>query len=347
MSEKRKIQCDLSNVTLSKENGKMIINGCITKIGEKSTGSPCGANGMLVSFTPESVEKCAKTFVGMPLNCTIPEDDWFWGSDLRDLLSGHGDINIGYMRKITPQGDNLMAEMVVWKDKFPEVAELILNGMDALGFSAEWYVTASHAVGDTEYMDEFEGAGCAILWKNTAAFSQTFIEKIAASRGDKMADEKKVEQAEAKVEAEAQADTAVDIQANTEQVIAVEEVKAEDVVEVDANAIDLDATIKAAVEENFSPLMSALEQINATLEKLNERLEKREKAEAEKAEVEETVPVMATVAPKDVPVPKATQTVVANPLNEGVSKEQEMQEIYASKMSMEDKLKAITQKRFA
>ena len=76
------MKSSLTEVTMSSELGKMVINGCITKIGKASTGAPCGTDGKLAVFTAESIKKCADTFVGMPLNCTYP-DGWFAdGTDL-------------------------------------------------------------------------------------------------------------------------------------------------------------------------------------------------------------------------------------------------------------------------
>ena len=82
-----KIKAELSNVTLSKEKNLMVVTGCIAKIGEPSTGSPCGADGYNICFTQESVSACGKSFVGMPVNCILP-DDWYCGG--YELFDGHG-----------------------------------------------------------------------------------------------------------------------------------------------------------------------------------------------------------------------------------------------------------------
>ena len=176
------MKSSMTDVKMSSEFGKMIINGCITKIGKASTGAPCGTDGKLAVFSAESIKKCADSFVGMPLNCTYPEGFF---ADGADLFTNHGDTNIGYIRSVEAKDDNLMAEMVIWKDKFPEEAFMIVNGADSLGFSVEWYPTQTHEDDENIYMDEFQGAGCAILWKNCAAFSDTFIETLAASREKK------------------------------------------------------------------------------------------------------------------------------------------------------------------
>ena len=118
MTDKEILKCGLSDIKVSSEPNKMVIEGCITKIGEPSTGSPCGADGRLVVFTEDSVKQCGNSFVGMPLNCTFP--DGFWGGFGSEVFTGHGDTNIGYIRKVKAVDNNLMAEIVVWKEKFPE-----------------------------------------------------------------------------------------------------------------------------------------------------------------------------------------------------------------------------------
>ena len=125
MTDKTVLKCGLSDIKVSSEPNKMVIEGCITKIGKPSTGSPCGAEGMKVVFTEDAIANCAKTFVGMPLNCTFP--DSFWCGFGSDVFTGHGDTNIGYIRKVKSADDNLMAEIVVWKEKFPEEAFMIVK----------------------------------------------------------------------------------------------------------------------------------------------------------------------------------------------------------------------------
>lgn len=329
------IKASLSNVSLSKEKNKMIITGCIAKVGEASTGSPCGAEGYFIVFTPESVEKCGKTFEGMPLNCVLPEEEWL---PSEAILNGHGNSTIGYLRKIKVKDDNIMAEIVLWKEKYPWLAELIVNAMDALGFSVEMYPTVTHEddKNNIQYIDEFEGVGCAMLWSNTAAFSQTFIEKIAANRSDKSMNEEMKKEVSELIKAES------DVQ--TENINKISE-------ELKASAEVLDELKEAIgtmteLKESFEQMKVQLDEQGQSINDLKASAEGVEELPSDelekvKAELEE---IKAGIAQPVIPVPKAGQQVAENPNLEddkSAKLKAEIEKINASSMSNMDKLKAI------
>ena len=329
------IKASLSNVSLSKEKNKMIITGCIAKVGEASTGSPCGAEGYFIVFTPESVEKCGKTFEGMPLNCVLPEEEWL---PSEAILNGHGNSTIGYLRKIKVKDDNIMAEIVLWKEKYPWLAELTVNAMDALGFSVEMYPTVTHEddKNNIQYIDEFEGVGCAMLWSNTAAFSQTFIEKIAANRSDKSMNEEMKKEVSELIKAES------DVQ--TENINKISE-------ELKASAEVLDELKEAIgtmteLKESFEQMKVQLDEQGQSINDLKASAEGVEELPSDelekvKAELEE---IKAGIAQPVIPVPKAGQQVAENPNLEddkSAKLKAEIEKINASSMSNMDKLKAI------
>lgn len=295
----------MTDITMSSELGKMVINGCITKINKASTGAPCGADGKLAVFTSESIKKCADTFVGMPLNCTYPEGFF---ADGTDLFTGHGETNIGYIRSVEAKGDDLMAELVIWKDKFPEEAFMIVNGADSLGFSVEWYATKTHEDEDKVFMDEFQGAGCAILWKNCAAFSDTFIETLAASMEKKNRSDKKMNEQEKK------------------------------------EIID---SIMAGLDEKLKEYEKKIEEIKASVDNVKGEVEESVKASIEeiKADVEKAKDTVE--ASKEVPAPE-TQKIAPNPFeaSKEETKEDKIAKINASDMSLAEKLREITKVRY-
>lgn len=295
----------MTNITMSSELGKMVIKGCIAKIDKASTGAPCGSDGKLVVFTSESIKKCADSFVGMPLDCTYPEGFF---ADGTDLFTGHGETNIGYIRSIEAKDDNLMAEMVIWKDKFPEEAFMIVNGADSLGFSAEWYPTNTHEDDSTIFMDEFQGAGCAILWKNCAAFSDTFIETLAASRDKKNRSDNSMNEQEKK------------------------EI-------IDSIMAGLDEKLKG-YEEKIGEIKASVEKVKGDVEESVKASIEEVKSDMEKAKDE----FKASVA---IPQPK-TQEPAKNPFEGGEekSKEEKIAEINASNMSLAEKLHEITKVRY-
>lgn len=295
----------MTDITMSSELGKMVINGCITKINKASTGAPCGADGKLAVFTSESIKKCADTFVGMPLNCTYPEGFF---ADGTDLFTGHGETNIGYIRSVEAKGDDLMAELVIWKDKFPEEAFMIVNGADSLGFSVEWYATKTHEDEDKVFMDEFQGAGCAILWKNCAAFSDTFIETLAASMEKKNRSDKKMNEQEKK------------------------------------EIID---SIMAGLDEKLKDYEKKIEEIKASVDNVKGEVEESVKASIEeiKADVEKAKDTVE--ASKEVPAPE-TQKIAPNPFeaSKEETKEEKIEKINASDMSLAEKIREITKVRY-
>lgn len=346
----KKLECSLSDVTMSTENHKMVIRGCITKIGSPSTGAPCGTGGKLAVFTPESVAACADSFVGMPLDCTYP-DGFF--ADGTEMFTNHGDTNIGYIRSVYVQADNLMAEMVVWKDKFPDESYMILNGMDALGFSVEWYATQTHEDDEHIFMDEFEGCGCAILWKNCAAFSDTFIESLAAARekrsGSDMTNDEKQELIK-EICASVQQTVQAGIDERMKSIEAAQEQLGKDVAAVKAAAEEAGKATDVVIGE----VKASVEEIKAAQEAAKAAAEKAEAAQADadaEAAADDTEKQAAAGVPMEaetIPTPKAGQHVAENPiLAAGDEQQKKLDEIAASAMPLKEKVKQITKIRFA
>ena len=295
----------------------MIITGCITKIGASSDGSPCGAGGKLVTFTPESVQKCGQSFVGSALDCVFPQGLF---ADCEDMFTDHGFDNIGFLRSINVSDDNLMAEMVVWKDKFPEASEMIINGMDSLGFSIEAYVTKSHEDETTIYVDEFEGDGCAILWKSCAAFSDTFIEHLAAARSDVEMTEKEKQEFTELINASIDSKFA-EVKASIDEIKASKESIEASIEEIKAKPVEMPEDIKASIEE----LKASVEEVKT-------------KSEADIAELKAS-----NETPK-IPQPKTGQHVEDNPEMASDGKD-DIAKINASSMSPLEKIKEIAKIR--
>lgn len=351
--EKKKIQCDLSNVTISKDPNKMYITGCITKIGVPSGGVPCGAVSNLV-FTQEAIEACAQSWVSTPLNAV---DGW-----CNYVLSDHGYDNIGVCTKVWAEDDNLMARFVVWKDKFPELADLIVCGMDSLGFSIECYSTDEHMDSDGNVVvDAFEGSGCAILWKAKAAWGNTFISELAAARRkDNMKNEKKVATAAAAEEEQKVAPT----KAAEEEEKPAEEAPAEEEGQ-EEEAADKFASLDAKLDALMTAIAGLTEAVAAANQKCADGEESEEeppaddgeeekKEEAADGEEEESEPeeeekdeeTKASKSKKNVPAPKTQYTAAKNPhITDGKDISEKIEKINASAMSPIAKLREITKLR--
>lgn len=352
--DKKLLQCDMSNITISTDPNKMFITGCITKIGSPSDGAPCGSDGKRVMFTPESIEACGQTWVSSPLNAeSTAEADWWW----ENPLSGHSDVNIGTITKVWTEDDNCMAKLVVWKDKYPEIADLIVCGMASLGFSIECYSTKEHDADGITVIDEFEGCGCAILWKAKAAFEDTFISQLAAARQkgkeNDMAEKNKPQVQAAEDEQMKQQTEAADDEQQPEDVPADDGEQKEDN-PVDAQAI-ADA-VSAALAPSFEALTSALAGLTeAMTAKSTECADDEEDAPADggepgdenKDEDEESTKA-GKEQPKDVPAPKTQLQAAQNPaFAQEDNMKSEIEKINASNMSLSQKVKEITKLRLS
>ena len=288
----------------------MIVEGCITKIGAASSGSPCGANGKRVVFTAEAAEKHLESFVGMPLNCVYDDGE---------VMTDHGEMNIGYCRKAWASGDDLMGEFVVWKDNFPDESRIIIDGMDSMGFSVEWYITASHEDDDTIYIDDFEGCGCAILWKDKAAFDSTYVSKIAARSDVEMEKQEIQELINASIDSKFE-----EIKASIEEIKASKESIEASIEEIKAKPVEVPEEIKASIDE-----------VKASIDEV------KSKSEA----VDETInELKASKGQPVIPQPKAGQFVEPNPVLASDGKD-DVAKINASSMSPLEKIKEIAKIR--
>lgn len=273
------MKLELSGVKFTlegKNDNRMMVIGCITKIDEVSTYAPCGTDGKRVVFTKESVEKCHKSYVGMPVNCTFP--DWLFGEGT-EVFTGHGDINIGCIEDCWVEGNDLMAKICIWKNTFPDIGFMVYNGAEALGFSVECFTNESHENDEQDgyvYVDEFTGVGCAMLWKNSAAFQDTYIKELAASR-KKDDNLNKEEMQELFKEFTAGLDTKfAEVKASIDAIDA----------KVEAQATELKASVETQVTEMKASIDAQAEQAKVVIEASAEQLKP--------------------------PAPSAVQTVLAN-----------------------------------
>jgi len=305
----------------------MVIEGCITKINQASTGAPMGTDGRRIVFTRESISKCAGTYELMPVNCTFPEDyDWSWRPGI-EVFTGHGDINIGVIQKIWDENDDLMAKIVVWKALFPDISFMTINAKDSLGFSIECTADKTHdgAEDDFLYVDEFTGLGCAMLFKNTAAFSGTYIRELVASLQKKP--NKKVEDNMNEEQMKALLDTLLaSVETKLEAVQSSVEQKVDTIV----------SEVKAEVDKANTEIAALATSLAETKEKIN----------ASAAITVEPAVVVASVDPSTVPTPTvitAGQVVVPNSDLEGQKKDKKtrLAEVWASDKTMLEKQKEI------
>ena len=273
----------------------MVWAGAVTKVGQPSDGVPCGGEERTV-FDKDAVESALQTMVGMPLNAVWPEE---WFSNPAYALTGHDSrFCIGYVKRAWIDGDYLMCEGIIWKDNFYDLAYMVQNAQDALGFSVEVYPKSYNVEEDGFcHITELEFAGVCICWKNVAAFEDTFLTQLIAAqrKGNNLMDEAKFQSM------------------------------------LDAMVEKLSTSQKEAIsalEAKVAELNSEMERINAENSELKSQLEA---AEAEKVELNAKLEAAA------IPAPTAgiQQTPVAK---DKVDFSKKREEINAQNLSPEQKI---------
>ena len=228
-----------------------------------------------------------------------------------------------------------MAEIVLWKDMNPALAELTISAMDSLGFSVEMYSTVTHNddKANVQFIDEFEGVGCAMLWSSSAAFSQTFIEKIAASRSDKNMNEEMKKFIEEQIAASLK-EPMEKLQASIDSIVTKQDElvrAAEAQVQAQADTVEPEPAEPVNEPAPAEPAPAEPEPVDESADEIAEL----------KAEIEK---LKASVMAQDIPTPTAVGSAAPNP-NVGDDKESklkaEIEKINASAMAPLDKLKAI------
>jgi hypothetical protein len=330
-----KVSLSLSDVTVTQapqHPNKMLWTGIVTRVGSPSTAAPCGTGGKLLVLSPEAAKKACGSMVNMPLNCEWPDDDIWCGACPEMAMTGHDTGNIiGTITEANVVNDALVCSGVIWKQNFPDVAFMINNAVDALGFSIEADINASTESEDTVTATDITFTGLATLWKKCAAWESTEFQQLVASRKNEEKD---------------------DVTMNEEQMKALLDAML-------ANVKTELATVQASVEDKVNTVVS---EVKAEVDKANGEIatlavalaETKEKIEAAAVPTEpvvEPAPVQAAVEPPVVPAPTVLapgQAVVANAdLTPLVDKEAKIKEINASAMEPLERCKAIAKIRCA
>jgi hypothetical protein len=256
-----KIKLELTNLqftTTPNRINEMKWEGAVTKIGQVSDGIPGGAMYPVI-WERSAIEAAMDTLIGMPLNCRWPEE---WFSNPAYAFTGHEErFVIGMVQKVWIDGDYLMCSGIIWKDNFPDVAFMITNAKESLGFSVECYGKNKTVQDEIEHVYEMEFTGLTMAWSNICAFEDTFITQLVACRKNKNKSEDDVdmtpEEMKAMLETFTQGITATIAEVKTgveAKMTAMEgKIEAAKVAIVDPNAEELakiQATVDALKAEN-------------------------------------------------------------------------------------------------
>lgn len=262
--QKVSLQANAISVTLDGLHpNAMRFTGTCMFLNTPSDYTPNGVDRPVV-LSSEEAEKCASTMNLMGINCDY--DPWLFPDE---LMTAHNRRNkIGVVEKCWVDGDELKFTGIMYKNDFPDIADFIKKTVDSLGFSVEaMFNLREHD--DYIEMADVEFTGVAMLFKNAAAYQNTYIAEIAAKAKGKQVMEKQeilqlideaikanIEASAKEAQAKAEAQALKDAQAEVERLTAECSVKDEAIAEKDAKIAELekavadkDAEIEASAKE--------------------------------------------------------------------------------------------------
>lgn len=173
--QKVSLQANAISVTLDNLHpNAMRFTGTCMFLNTPSDYTPNGVDRPVVLSSDEA-EKCASTMNLMGINCDY--DPWLFPDE---LMTAHNRRNkIGVVEKCWVDGDELKFTGIMYKNDFPDIADFIKKTVDSLGFSVEaMFYLREHE--DYIEMADVEFTGVAMLFKNAAAYQNTYIAEIAA-----------------------------------------------------------------------------------------------------------------------------------------------------------------------
>ena len=262
--QKVSLQANAISVTLDGLHpNAMRFTGTCMFLNTPSDYTPNGVDRPVV-LSSEEAEKCASTMNLMGINCDY--DPWLFPDE---LMTAHNRRNkIGVVEKCWVDGDELKFTGIMYKNDFPDIADFIKKTVDSLGFSVEaMFNLREHD--DYIEMADVEFTGVAMLFKNAAAYQNTYIAEIAAKAKGKQVMEKQeilqlideaikanieasAKEAQAKAEAKALKDAQAEVERLTAECSAKDTAIAEKdakIAELEKAVADKDAEIKASAKE--------------------------------------------------------------------------------------------------
>lgn len=263
--QKVSLQANAISVTLDGLHpNAMRFTGTCMFLNTPSDYTPNGVDRPVV-LSSEEAEKCASTMNLMGINCDY--DPWLFPDE---LMTAHNRRNkIGVVEKCWVDGDELKFTGIMYKNDFPDIADFIKKTVDSLGFSVEaMFNLREHD--DYIEMADVEFTGVAMLFKNAAAYQNTYIAEIAAKAKGKQVMEKQeilqlideaikanIEASAKEAQAKAEAQELANAKAEVERLTAECSAKDEAIVEKDAKIAELE---KAVAEKDAQIEASAKEQ---------------------------------------------------------------------------------------
>lgn len=261
--QKVSLQANAISVTLDNLHpNAMRFTGTCMFLNTPSDYTPNGVDRPVVLSSDEA-EKCASTMNLMGINCDY--DPWLFPDE---LMTAHNRRNkIGVVEKCWVDGDELKFTGIMYKNDFPDIADFIKKTVDSLGFSVEaMFNLREHD--DYIEMADVEFTGVAMLFKNAAAYQNTYIAEIAAKAKGKQMEKQEIlqlideaikanmeasaKEAQAKAEAQELANAKAEVERLTAECSAKDEAITEKdakIAELEKAVADKDAEIEASAKE--------------------------------------------------------------------------------------------------
>ena len=162
-------------------SNKMKFTATVMYLDQYSDATPGGTVWNRIMLEKSECEKALESMNLMGINCVW--DDTY---SAKDVFTGHSIRNkIGVVEKTYIEGNELKIDGIVYKQDFYDIATFIKNAMDSMGFSVEASFNDCEETEEGVIIRDVEFTGVSMLFKNCAAYSETYIEKLSASKKDK------------------------------------------------------------------------------------------------------------------------------------------------------------------
>ena len=185
MDKKQTLTLQASNTDFSvkteSHSNKMRFTATIMYLDQYSDGIPDGTVWSKIFLEKSECEKALDTMNLMGINCVWKD----WGTT-EWQFTGHDPRNkIGVVENTYIEGNELKIDGIIYKNDFQDISRFIKNVMDSIGFSIEASFNEWEETEEGVIIRDVEFTGVSMLFKNCAAYSDTYIETLSASKKDK------------------------------------------------------------------------------------------------------------------------------------------------------------------
>jgi len=154
-----------------KHPNKLNFSATVAYVDEPSDKAPCGSNGKLLVLRKEAVEKALDSMNLMAINCSAKSG--FKEHDPRE--------KVGLVTKSFLEGNAVKCNGFFYALDYPDIAYVIKNAVDTMGFSIEASIVAYEEDETNVYVTDLIFTGLSAVFAESAAFTKTHIDYLVAS----------------------------------------------------------------------------------------------------------------------------------------------------------------------